>query len=78
MTEILLFASLREIAGASRVSCDGATVGEVLDRLGERYGREFTRIASLGSVVVDGQTSRRDRALTGAEEVALLPPVSGG
>jgi molybdopterin converting factor small subunit len=32
----------------------------------------------VGTVVVDGETVGRDRALNPEDEAALLPPVSGG
>jgi MoaD family protein len=76
--KVRLFASLRELAGASQVDAEGSTVGEVVDALSARYGHRFEAIAGTGSVVVDGERARPDTALTGSEEVALLPPVSGG
>jgi molybdopterin synthase sulfur carrier subunit len=76
--KVRLFAALRELAGASEVDVEGSTVGEVVDALSARYGQRFDTIARAGSVVVDGERARPDAALTGSEEVALLPPVSGG
>lgn len=73
-----LFAALRELAGASRVEAEGATVGEVVDDLSARYGERFEKVARAGSVVVDGERASHATPLSGGEEVALLPPVSGG
>lgn len=78
MPRVRLFASLRELAGAPEVEADGATVGEVVDALAERYGQRFADIARAGSFVVDGERAAPDAVLTGTEELALLPPVSGG
>lgn len=78
MVRVRLFASLRELAGSSAVEADGATVGEVVDALCARYGERFERAAHAGSVVVDGERAAPDRALAPGEELALLPPVSGG
>jgi sulfur-carrier protein len=78
IVKVRLFAALRELAGASEVDAEGATVGEVFDTLSARYGERFEKVARAGSVVVDGERARPDTALTGSEEVALLPPVSGG
>ncbi len=75
---VRLFAALRELAGASEVEVDGATVGEVVDALASRYGARFGDIARAGSVVVDGERTAPDRPLAGTEEVALLPPFAGG
>ena len=75
---VRLFAALRELAGSNRVQAEGTTVGEVLDALSERFGERFAQIAKAGSAVVDGERAGPETPLTGAEEVALLPPVSGG
>jgi len=78
VARVRLFASLRELAGASRLDVDGATPGEIVDALTEKFGPKFGEIARAGSVVVDGERSTMDAHLHGDEEVALLPPVSGG
>ena len=78
MVRVRLFASLREMAGSAFVEVDAATAGEVVDGLAMRFGERFAKLARSGSVVVDGERASADRALEGSEEVALLPPVSGG
>jgi molybdopterin converting factor small subunit len=77
---VVLFAALRELAGAPRLDLELAppTVGSLLEHLANAYGPEFERIASIGSVVVDGEAVGPDRALRPDDEVAILPPVSGG
>ncbi len=64
MAVIRLFASAREAAGTGSDSIDGATVGDVLDQAVARYGAAFA--------------ADRADAVTPADEVAVLPPVSGG
>lgn len=78
VVKVRLFAALRELAGSGEVEAEGVTVGEIVDALGARYGQRFAAIAGAGSVVVDGERAGRGTELTGDEEVALLPPVSGG
>jgi MoaD family protein len=75
---VRLFAALRDLAGAPSVEAQGSTVGEVVASLSDRFGERFAKLARVGSVVVDGERASEDTMLTGAEEVALLPPVSGG
>ena len=75
---VRLFAALRDLAGTSELDGDATDVGSLLDALAERFGPEFGRIASAGSVIVDGERAGRDRPLEPTDEVALLPPVSGG
>ncbi len=79
--QVLLFAALRELAGTSRLdveAADDATVGTLLEALTARFGPDFGRIVRAGAVVVDGETVGPDRLLSPGQEVALLPPVSGG
>lgn len=75
---VRLFASLRDLAGDASVQAEGETVGEVLAALCRRYGERFEAIARSGSVVVDGERAVPDHRLAGDEEVAILPPMSGG
>ena len=79
--KVRLFAALREIVGASWVDADvagTADTGAVLEALAAAYGDEFRRIALAGTVVVNGEPAGWDRPLGPRDEVALLPPVSGG
>jgi MoaD family protein len=76
--QVLLFAVLREIAGASRIEVDASDVGALLGQLSARFGEPFDRVMRTGAVVVNGEASERDRVLHPGDEVALLPPVSGG
>ena len=77
---VRLFAALRELAGTAVLDVEPAVadVGELLDTLSARYGEDFDRIMSAGTVIVDGETARRSRPLSPDDDVALLPPVSGG
>jgi MoaD family protein len=75
---VRLFASLRELAGASRLEVEAADVGELLGGLSARFGPEFDRIMAAGAVIVHGEPAPRTRRLDPGDEVALLPPVSGG
>jgi MoaD family protein len=76
--KVRLFAALREIAGDAYVDASGRTAGEVVDDLSGRFGERFAQIAGVGSIVVNGERADRSLALAEGDEVALLPPVSGG
>lgn len=80
MTDVLLFARARELAGTRRISLDGATASEVLAAAVERFGEEFAALARTCTIVVDGETVAREQlAVTpSGDEMAILPPVSGG
>jgi MoaD family protein len=78
IVRVRLFAALRDLAGGAEVEASGSTTGDVLESLCGRYGERFARVARAGSIVVDGERASLDRPLSGSEEVAILPPVSGG
>jgi molybdopterin synthase catalytic subunit len=75
---VLLFASAREAAGATRVSLclpAGATVGDLAARLYDAYpelGELRLRFA------VNSAYANPDRVLNDGDEVACIPPVGGG
>ncbi len=75
---IRLFASLRELAGASETEATGRTVGELADQLSALHGERFAKIAAASSFVVNGERATRTSAVADGDEVAILPPVSGG
>ncbi len=67
-----LFAGLRERAGWSRREVDAATVADVWPALG--LGDEPAGLL----YAVNKEYAQRDRVLLPGDEVALIPPVSGG
>lgn len=78
MAVLRLFASAREAAGTGRDDVPGATVGEVLDHARTRYGDAFADVLRSCQVWCNGEPTDVDAAVGDADEVAVLPPVSGG
>jgi molybdopterin converting factor subunit 1 len=77
---VRLFARLRDIAGASELARDvaaGATIGAVWHQLADEYP-ELERYGPSISTAVNADYARMDRVLCDGDEVAFLPPVSGG
>lgn len=77
---VLLFARAREAAGRRDDVIEGATLGDVLARARDRYGAEFCAVLDASRVWVNGDepVSGLATALSDGDEVAILPPVSGG
>lgn len=73
-----LFAQAREAAGIGKVEIAGSTVQEVLAAATEAYGSDFEQILGISNVWVNGQQADFGTAVTSGDEVAVLPPVSGG
>ena len=78
VVRVRLFAALRELAGRLRGAGRGESAGDVADVLSSRFGERFTQIAAVGSLVVNGERAARATPVADGDEVALLPPVSGG
>jgi molybdopterin converting factor subunit 1 len=77
---VRLFARLRDVAGTSELSrnvTDGATIGSVWRQL---VG-EFPDLAGYErsiSTALNADYARMDQPICDGDEVAFLPPVSGG
>ena len=78
MARLRLFASAREAAGTKADELPGATVGEVLDAAVARYGAAFAGVLETAAVWCNGDPVARDHPVGDTDEVAVLPPVSGG
>ncbi len=56
----------------------GNTVGEVLAVASARYGESFVQILASCRIWVNGDSATEDTLIVETDEVAVLPPVSGG
>ena len=77
---VRLFARLRDIAGAAELSRDlasGATIGDVWRQL----ANEFPELANYErsiSTAINADYAKMDQVVDDGDEIAFLPPVSGG
>ena len=78
MPTLRLFAAAREAAGRSVDELPGATVDEVLRAARARYGETFGEVLATSGLWVNGEPASGDTSVGEADEVAVLPPVSGG
>jgi molybdopterin synthase sulfur carrier subunit len=77
---LLLFARAREAAGRRDDMVDAATLGDMLACVCDRYGPEFAEVLAASRVWINGDEPPEGdaTALSDGDEVAVLPPVSGG
>ena len=77
---VRLFARLRDLAGAGELACDvpaGSRVSDVWRALAERHPAVAPHASSV-SAAVNADYARMDAEVADGDEVAFLPPVSGG
>ena len=78
MATLRLFASARESAGTGTAQFDGATVSDVLAAACSTFGPSFVAVLPSCKVWVNGDPAEPSTPVGIADEVAVLPPVSGG
>jgi sulfur-carrier protein len=78
MPTLRLFAAARDAAGRGRDAVPGRTVDEVLAVACERYGPPFALVLDASRVWVNGEPAAGSVTVADGDEVAVLPPVSGG
>ena len=77
---VKLFALLRDRAGTGETSLDvppGTTVADAVGQLAERYPATAAMLAR-SAVAVNREYVPRSTELHDGDELALIPPVSGG
>ena len=78
---ILFFASLRERTGDTKkilILDDGKTVNDALQLLGNHYSKVRFRDEILSIAVNQAYITDKNYPLRDGDQVALLPPISGG
>lgn len=78
MPTLRLFATIRVAAGTGRDEVPGSTVAEVIATATDRYGESFAELVPICRVWVNGEAADPETVVADTDEVALLPPVSGG
>ena len=75
---VRLFAQAREAAGTSRDELPGSTVEDVVHAAGRKYGERFVALLPSCRIWLNGEEVPPTTPVTDKDEVAVLPPVSGG
>ena len=80
MVRLRLFAAARDAAGRSSEDVEAATVGEVLAHARTTFGPHFTEVLAHARVWLNGDepTDGEATPVVDGDEIAVLPPVSGG
>ncbi len=75
---IRLFAQAREAAGRPYDEVPGSTVADVLFEARLRYGDPFGRVLDTAAIWLNGEPCEPPDPVVDGDEIAILPPVSGG
>jgi molybdopterin synthase sulfur carrier subunit len=75
---VLFFGPARDAAGVRRASVEGQDVDEVVSAAVDRFGPALRELLPTCRVWVNGEPATGDEPLGTDDEVAVLPPVSGG
>lgn len=78
MARLRFFAGLREAAGTGSAEIEAGSVGDVLAQAVERYGPDFERRLATARIWVNGDPATASTPVSGGDEIAIIPPVSGG
>ena len=78
MARVRLFANLRELAGTSKLEVGGETVGDIVAELVDRYGPDFDAALATSRIWKNGDEAVATDVVSDNDEVAMIPPVSGG
>jgi molybdopterin synthase sulfur carrier subunit len=78
MARILLLGPAREAAGMRSDLIDGRTVAAVLEEAVTRYGTTFKDVLDVSQIWVNGEPADSNTQVAPYDEIAVLPPISGG
>jgi molybdopterin synthase sulfur carrier subunit len=78
MAHLRLFGPAREEAGVGSAEIPGRSVAEVLRGAEELYGPRFAEILTVSNIWVNGDSAQLGDGVGDLDEVAVIPPVSGG
>ena len=78
MAQLRLLGPAREAAGVSAADVPGARVIDVLHEARSRFGPKFGEVLDRSQVWLNGEPVAPDTPIGVTDELAVLPPVSGG
>jgi molybdopterin converting factor small subunit len=78
VARLRLFGPARDAAGVAEIILPGRCVSDVVAAAEERFGDRFSRILESSRIWVNGDDAERDAPVNDTDEIAVIPPVSGG
>ena len=78
MAHLRLFGPAREAAGTASITLPGRSVSGIIAAAEEQFGETFSRVLATSNIWLNGEPVEPDAPVTDGDEVAVIPPVSGG
>jgi len=78
MPRLRLFGPAREAAGTTTAFVAGDSVAQVVAEARRRFGEPLSIVISRSRIWVNGDEADPDTPVDEDDEVAIIPPVSGG
>jgi molybdopterin synthase sulfur carrier subunit len=78
MARLRLFGPAREAAGVPDALVPGTDVATIVAGARDRFGEPFSTVLDGSRVWVNGEEASSDTPVGDDDEVAVIPPVSGG
>jgi molybdopterin converting factor small subunit len=78
VVSLRLFGPARDAAGVACAEVAGGSVAEVLTAATARFGAPFAEVVAVSRVWVNGESAAAEAPVADDDEVAVVPPVSGG
>jgi molybdopterin converting factor small subunit len=78
VSRVLLLGPAREAAGVRSAQIDGDTLSKVMAAAVTRFGQPFAEILAVSRLWVNGEDASPDQPVGPSDEIAVVPPVSGG
>lgn len=78
MATVLFLGPARDVTGVRSEVIEGVTVAEVLQRCVARHGAPLADLILVSQTWLNGEAVDPSTPVADQDEVAILPPVSGG
>jgi molybdopterin synthase sulfur carrier subunit len=78
VVRLRLFGPAREAAGTASITLPGQSVSAIIAAAEERFGEAFSQVVAVSNIWLNGEPVQPDAHVDDGDEVAVIPPVSGG
>ena len=78
MARLRLFGPAREAAGTAGITLPGQSVSAIIAAAEDRFGEAFSEVVAVSNIWLNGEPVLPDAPVDDGDEVAVIPPVSGG